>query len=140
MMVVRMFWWDLKAGPYRHQLFDLPCGWETARGSPPTPRGPGLQALRLLRPPELASGQSSLPPALSQAALPLPAPLQRRGTVQDYTLFQQVILFPDGLGPKPCHFAAVSAYGSCASRTPGDTAGSAGEASELLASRAMSLR
>nr|XP_020769523.1 calcium and integrin-binding family member 4 isoform X1 [Odocoileus virginianus texanus] len=29
----------------------------------------------------------------------------------------------DGLGSKPCCFAAVSAYGSWASRTPGNTAG-----------------
>ena len=84
------------------------------------------------------AAQSSQPPPLSQAALPLHP--QRRGTVQDYILLQQIILFSDGLGPKPCHFAAVSAYGIWASGTAGDTAGSLGEAAELLTSSAMSLR
>lgn len=81
---------------------------------------------------------SSQPPGLSQAALPLHP--QRRGTVQDYISLQQIIPFSDGLGPKPCRFAAVSAYGSWASRMPGDTAGSQGEAAVHLTSSAMSLR
>lgn len=37
-------------------------------------------------------------------------------------------------------FAAVSAYGSWASRKPGDTTGSPGENAEFLASGAVSLR
>lgn len=69
--------------------------------------------------------QSSQPLDLSQAVLPWHP--QRKGTVQDYTLLQQIILFSDGLGSKPCCFAAVSAYGSWASRPPGNTAGGRGK-------------
>lgn len=103
----------------------------------PSQSVPRLQVQRLLRPHGLASGPEHPAPSLFPACSAL-AP-QRTGTVQHYILLQLRILFPVGLGPKSCHFAAVSAYGSWASRMPGDTAGSLGEAAELPTRSAMSL-
>lgn len=121
--MVRMFWGDLKAEPQPHLLSKLPLVGKQQEEAPHAPlpppeSGSRLQVLRPLRPQGLASGLE-LPPQ------PFPRLLhpQRRGTVQGYILLQQMLLFPDGLGPKPCRFAAVSAHGSWASWTPGTLRG-----------------
>ena len=113
--------WGTPEG-WAHQLAHLPYCWETARRALLSPQSGqehgswgfwGHMGCRV--------AQSSQPSTLTQAVLPWHP--QGRRTVQDYTLLQQIILFSDGLGSKPCCFAAVSAYGSWASRTPGNTAG-----------------
>lgn len=143
-MTGQRVWGTLKAEP-TNSLISLIAGKQQEEPSslPKVAKNMGYEASEAHR---LRVAQSSQPSTLTQSSSALASP-KEGNCPGHHTLLQQIILFSDGLGSKPCCFLyLISAYGSWASRTSGNTAGvgvgegSQGEAAGLLAHSARSLR
>lgn len=132
MRMGRMFWDDLKAEPQPHQLLKLPFVGKQQEEAPHSPlphlpSGSGLQVLRLLRPPGTDQRPRAPAPALSQAAVP-----PKEGSCPELHFTPANAFVPRWLRTKPTSLCCSLCTWELGQLDAGDTAGSLGEAAELL--------